>query len=77
MVVLGLTASAAWAILVAVRTVEFIALTARQPGLAAVYKVSLIALVVIVVLLLVIHLPTQWLMYVLHRLDERRRTRSR
>ncbi len=71
--VFGLFVSAGWAILVAARTVRFIVDTVERPGLALAYKMPVLVVVVFVVLLLVIHLPTQWLMYVLHRLDERRR----
>jgi hypothetical protein len=70
--VLGILVSAAWAIFAGVWTVRFIADTLRQPALASEYKVALLVLLAVVVLVLVIPLPAQWLMYALLRLEERR-----
>ncbi len=74
--VLGLIVSAAWAIVVALVTLGFILETIREPELASAQKVVLLSLLAIVVLFLVVFMPTQWLMYVLLRLEERKRRAS-
>ncbi|NIU52410.1 MAG: hypothetical protein GWN68_04895 [Gemmatimonadetes bacterium] len=74
--VLGLIASAVWAAAVALVTVKFIVDTIREPALPTAHKVVLLLVLVVAILFLVMFLPTQWLMYILLRLDERRRKDS-
>ncbi len=68
----GLIISAAWAVIVAAATLRVIVNTVQEPTLATAYKVPLLIVLALVVLILVIPLPAQWLMYGLLRLDERR-----
>jgi hypothetical protein len=74
--VLGLIVSAAWAVVVTLVTVRFIVDTIREPALVWAYKVVLLPLLSVVVLFLVVFMPTQWLMYALLRLLERKRKTS-
>ncbi len=74
--VLGLTASAVWAVVVALATLRFIVVTIREPALPTAYKVPLLFVLTVAILFLVMFLPTQWLMYALLRLNERRREAS-
>ncbi len=72
----GLIISAACAVTVAVVTLRVIVNAIQEPTLAPAYKVPLLIVLALVVLILVIPLPAQWLMYGLLRLDERRRRAS-
>ncbi len=75
-VTLGLIVSAIWGVAIGVGTLRFIVNTLQEPALAPAYKIPLLIVLSLVVLVLVIPLPAQWLMYGLLRLDERRRRTS-
>jgi len=72
-VLAGLGVSIIWGCFVAAVAVGFIVSTVRDGGLPSAYKVPLLTVFAVVVLVLVIPLPAQWLMYLLLRLDQRRR----
>jgi hypothetical protein len=73
---LGLIVSAGWAIIAGLWTIRFIAEFLQNPALGTAFKIALLVVLPFVALFLVMPLPTQWLMYLLLRLDERRRGAS-